>query len=96
LTPDQLDAISNEFDRLIPGRGDVIGETLAALRQCLTTLSAAQRDVVRRAYEQKQTCRAIADQLGHSIEAVKKRLQRARAQLRDCILGKLKMEQAHG
>ena len=94
LDPKALAAVADQFDRLIPGRGDAPAETLAALRQCLANLSAADHEIVRRTYRDRQTCRAIADQLGHTDEAIKKRLQRARAQLRDCIISKLKPETA--
>lgn len=96
LDPDRIAAIAAEFDRLIPRRGDAISDTLAALCECLAALEEGDHDIVRRTYEQRQTCRAIADQLGQTVEAIKKRLQRARARLRDCILGKLKTELAHG
>ena len=96
LDPDRITAIASEFNRLIPRRGDTIGDTLDALEECLAALPAADHEVVRMAYHRRQTCRVIANQLGHTVEAIKKRLQRARTQLRDCILGKLKTEAAHG
>ncbi len=96
LEPYQLDAISTEFSRLIPGRGDSVNDTFAALHDCLSALAPDDHDIVRRAYHTQQTCNQIAAALDRTIEAVKKRLQRARAQLRDCILGKLHAESANG
>ena len=95
LDPKTVAAIAEQVERLLPGRGHPLDETLSALKECLTTLQPADKDIVHRAYHRGQTCRAIADHLGRSAEAVKKRLQRARAQLRDCILRKLGTEPAH-
>lgn len=95
LDAQQLDAVSAEFARLIPGRGDAINDTLVALEDCLAALPVEDHDIVRHAYTDGLSCAAIAGQIGRTIEAVKKRLQRARASLRDCILGKLATEIAH-
>ena len=96
ISPEQIDAIAVELERLIPGRGDAMGETLAALNDCLAHLPARQLHLIHSVYREKQTCRAIAARLEETIEGVKKRLQRARAQLRDCITGKLVTEKARG
>lgn len=93
LSPEAVAAIADEFERLNrPPRGEVYRDCFAALRECLETLGGAEREVVHRAYRDNQACRAIAGDLGQTVEAVKKRLQRARAALRDCILSKLEME----
>jgi len=89
LRPEQVDAVVGEFERLIPGRGDSINETLTALNDCLAALPARHRDLIHRVYRENQTCGTIAARLEQTIEAIKKQLQRVRAQLRDCILGKL-------
>ncbi len=96
LDPATIAAVADEFERLIPRRGDAMAETLGALEECLAALSAFDHEVVRRVYHHGQTCRGIADQLGKTADAIRKRLQRARAQLRDCIVGKLKTELANG
>ncbi len=96
LPPEAVAGIADEFERLSrPARGEVFRDCFAALRECLETLSAAEREVVERAYRQNQTCRTIAGEVGEGVEAIKKRLQRARAALRDCILGKLGPEALH-
>jgi RNA polymerase sigma-70 factor len=96
LSPEAVAAISDEFERLSrPARGEVFRDCFAALRQCLQSLPAAEREVVERAYRQNQTCGTIAAEVGQGVEAIKKRLQRARAALRDCILGKLGPEAIH-
>jgi RNA polymerase sigma-70 factor len=95
LSPEQIDAVAVEFERLIPGRGDAMTETMTALRECLTALPPRQRYLIHAIYREKQTCRAIAERLEETVEGVKKRLQRARAQLRDCIRDKLSKEAAN-
>lgn len=89
LAPHQIDAVAGEFERLIPGRGDAMTETMTALKDCIAALPARQRELIHRIYREDQTCRTIAARLEQTIECVKKQLQRVRAKLRDCILGKL-------
>ena len=95
LPPEAVTAISDEFDRLFIGRAEAMPDCLSALRECLTTLSPRDGEIVHHAYQGGRTCPQIAAQLGETVEAIKKRLQRARAQLRDCILGKLAGEADH-
>lgn len=97
LSPDAVAAVADEFERLNhPSDCESENDCFAALRECLTVLSSSDREIVRRAYREDQTCRTIAEQLGRTFEWVKKRLQRARAELRDCILGKLELETTDG
>ena len=95
LGQDKIEAIAAEFERLIPRRGDAFSETILALGECLAKLRQPDHEVIERAYRRRQTCKTIGAQLGQSAEAVKKRIQRARAQLRDCILGNLRTEAVH-
>jgi RNA polymerase sigma-70 factor (ECF subfamily) len=90
LPPEAVADLADEFGRFNrPARGEVYRDCFAALQECLAVLSTSDREIVQRAYRENQTCRTIAAQLGHTVEAVKKRLQRVRAALRDCILSKL-------
>ena len=90
LPPEAVADLASEFARFNrPARGEVYRDCFAALQECLAVLATSDREIVQRAYRENQTCRTIADQLGHTVEAVKKRLQRARSALRDCILSKL-------
>jgi len=90
LPPEAVADLAVEFERFNrPARGEVYRDCFAALQECLAALSASDREIVQRAYREDQTCRVIASQLGRTVEVVKKRLQRARAELRDCILSKL-------
>ena len=96
LPPEHLTAVAGEFECLTQGRGAAFDDTLAALAECLGGLPETDREIVRQIYHGKQTCRVIADQLDHTVDVVKKRLQRARARLHDCIIGKLNAEATHG
>ena len=94
LQPDAVAELADEFDRLNrPVRGEVYRDCFAALAACLEqALSSRDREVVQRAYRDEQPCRVIAGHIGQTVEAVKKRLQRARAALRDCIERRLATE----
>ena len=98
LAPEAVAALVDEFERLNrPARGEVYRDCFAALGECLAALSRQDREVIERAYRESQGCRSIADALGQKVEAIKKRLQRARAELRECIVGKLGPEEVpHG
>jgi RNA polymerase sigma-70 factor len=96
VSPELLCELSREYERLVPARGDVFPETLAALRSCLTHLARQDQTILDRVYQHDCSCRRIAYELGQSIEWVKKRLQRARAALHECVLGKLRRESVHG
>lgn len=95
LSPEALAAIADEHERFAkPPRGEVYRDAFDALRTCLESLAQEDQLIIDAVYHGGLTCRAVAEQLGRGVEAVKKRLQRARAELRDCVLGKLEWEPA--
>ena len=96
FTPEAVSRIADEHERLTAGEGDTFIDRLTPLRECLEALPTTDRDIVQRHYRERQTCRMIAAQLGSRLETIKKRLQRTRAALKDCILGKLEPEGSHG
>ena len=63
-------------------------ERLAALDDCLSRLPAMYADVVQAAYRDNLQLADIARATNDNQEAVKKRLQRARALLAHCLRGK--------
>lgn len=65
--------------------GDTWRDKLDALRRCLDRLKPPLRQVLELRYQGELGCRAIAAKTGDSLEAVKKRLQRARSQLAVCL-----------
>ena len=82
----RIDATIDDFQQL---RGDTFDDKLDALRGCLMRLTGPQRDSIKLHYEHGLHCNEIAERLGIGFEAVKKHLQRGRAQLHRCLQGKL-------
>ncbi|MCK5944065.1 MAG: sigma-70 family RNA polymerase sigma factor [Planctomycetes bacterium] len=87
-----LGRIDERFDAFQQLTGDTFDEKLDALRGCLERLTGAQRDSIRLHYEHGLHCKEIAERLGVGFEAVKKHLQRGRAQLHRCLSAKLPNE----
>lgn len=71
---------------------DTFDESLDALRDCMARLTGPQRESIVLHYEHGLHCKQIAERLGIGFEAVKKHLQRGRAQLHRCLQGKLPNE----
>lgn len=84
-----LGRIDDGFRDFATLQGDTFGEKLDALRDCLHVLSGPQRDSIKMHYEIGMHCKEIAERLGIGFEAVKKHLQRGRAQLLRCLSHKL-------
>jgi RNA polymerase sigma-70 factor (ECF subfamily) len=63
-------------------------ERLAALEDCLSRLPAMYSTVVQAAYRDARPLAEVARNLEESEETIKKRLQRARALLEQCLVGK--------
>lgn len=81
-----LDRRFEDFDRL---PGDSFDEQLEALRNCMSSLSPAQRDAITLHYQHGLHCKEIARRLGIGFEAVKKHLQRGRTALHRCLCSQL-------
>ena len=60
-------------------------ERLSALSDCISRLPARSRKLVEARYADKQTADELALTVGIRADAVRKRLQRIREQLADCI-----------
>ena len=76
------------FDRFRGGGAEgAMGfrERLAALEDCIARLPAAYADAVQSAYRDSHTIAHLAAASGESQESIKKRLQRARAMLGECL-----------
>ena len=87
----RIDDGFRDFGRL---QGDTFDDKLDALRDCLSRLNGAQRQAIQLHYEHGLHCKEIAARLGIGFEAVKKHLQRGRAQLHRCLTSKLPAEGA--
>lgn len=64
-------------------------DAMEALHHCLQLLQADQRATVEGFYFQQHTVQKIAEDLSATPSAIKKRLQRSRQQLADCIRKRL-------
>ncbi|MCA8939308.1 MAG: sigma-70 family RNA polymerase sigma factor [Planctomycetes bacterium] len=90
---DTLNALALRFSQIEEGIGNDWNERLEALLACIENLNDEDRGIVRAHYFQALQCKDIADSHSLGIEAIKKRLQRARAALADCITRKSHREE---
>lgn len=85
-----LEHLSSRLGVLERQPGDTFDEKLACLRKCMKELPDLFREVLDLRYAKLLSRIEIALNLGVTDEAVKKRLQRARLQLLQCVLRKLR------
>lgn len=85
-----LEYLSTRFEQVQRLRGDTLDEKLDALRDCLDRLPEKYREPVRLRYAESMRPASIAQRLKLAGETVKKRLQRAKARLLDCLEHKLR------
>jgi RNA polymerase sigma-70 factor (ECF subfamily) len=85
LDPSVLESVEAEhraWDRAVEeGREDVI----AAVRECLRLLGGHAGEAIQMFYGEKRPCTEIAVRMGTTEVVIRKRLQRARESLADCI-----------
>jgi RNA polymerase sigma factor (sigma-70 family) len=74
-------------------KGDTLNEKLDALRDCIALLSDQERQCVELRYMHNLMPAELSDRLGVALEAVKKRLMRAKQRLVTCITGKIESVQ---
>jgi RNA polymerase sigma-70 factor (ECF subfamily) len=84
--PQVLAELDQRFDRLAAQPGDTFRERAERLTNCLSKLPDAMRHAVEMIYARGLLIAAAAAALGSSEEAVKKRVQRARQLLAECLL----------
>ena len=60
-------------------------EVLSAMRECITALQSQASLVVRLRYEERQSCKHIAETLDRTVTWVTSTLSRSRKALRECI-----------
>lgn len=70
------------FDRM---EGDTFAERLGALRECLAALPEAQREAIDLVYTREHDTRSAAEALGLDWETLRKRVQRARSAIAECL-----------
>lgn len=83
---EQLETRHQSFQQLA---GDTLEEKLETLLTCLSLLPARYREAIELRYRGELRGPRLAERLGISTEATKKRLQRARSRLHDCLKRRL-------
>jgi RNA polymerase sigma-70 factor (ECF subfamily) len=83
--PGVLEALERRYASVSGLPGDTFRDRAGRLLDCLTRLPAKLRNVIELAYARDCTLRHIARALEASEEAIKKRVQRARQLLAECL-----------
>ncbi len=89
LDPAVLERVDLRLGQLAQRSGDTWEEKLQVLRSCVDSLPEPYRKVVELRYFKQEAVRQTAEILQLSSAAVKKRAQRARSLVLDCIQKKL-------
>jgi RNA polymerase sigma-70 factor (ECF subfamily) len=89
-----LDYLSQRFETLDRQPGDTFDDKLEALRDCVRKLPEHYREPIRLRHCEDVSVGELAERLGLVVETVKKRLQRAKARLLDCLDRKLAAAEA--
>lgn len=84
-----LDYIESHQQALQRHAGDTLDEKLDGLRQCLEDLPERYRDPIHLRYTDDLDTEQLGERLELPLETVKKRLQRGRTRLFDCLQSKL-------
>lgn len=80
--------VDRQFESINRHEGDTWDEKVAALNDCIEALPENSRKAVRSRYLEEAKINDVAVRLGVTVEACKKRLQRARVMLVDCMVRK--------
>lgn len=83
-----LDFLDQRMAQVDSQPGDTLSEKIAALGECIKRLAPPYREPIELHYRHQQPLEAIAERLAATRDAVQKRLQRARAQLSQCLENK--------
>lgn len=86
--PALIDAIHDSFDALGKRQGDSFRDRVGHLDECLSLLPESMRECILLAYSKGMMLKQIAEATGQMEETIKKRVQRARQALADCILSR--------
>ncbi len=80
-----LEHLDRQVQRISERTGDTWDDKIAALRECVAALPEPHRQTIWMRYQEDRTADGIAALLDVTHEAIKKRLQRARALLASCL-----------
>ena len=89
LGEDFLEAVSRDAEQM----GDLLDAQHLALAECLERLSGRDRDLVDLRYAPNGSAKSVAEEVGRSVPAVYKSLQRIHQTLFDCITRRLAAEE---
>ena len=82
---DALEYLSKQIEHIHERSGDTWEQKIDTLRQCIEALPDNYREMIELRYFKHQPASRISEITKVSLEAVRKRLQRARVQLLDCL-----------
>ena len=88
-SPAVLDQLETRLTQIAAQQGDTWEDKLELVHACVKSLPEHYRTVVTHRYFRQQAIQHVSEALELSTAAVKKRLQRARSLLLECIQGKL-------
>ncbi len=80
-----LEYLDQQLDYISERPGDRWDEKISALMHCIEALSDHYRETINLRYFEQNSTRKISEILKTNSETIKKRLQRARAQLLECL-----------
>lgn len=80
-----LNVVDRHFENINLLAGDTWDDKVAALRECIDALPKRQRSVIGGRYFDGLSAAEVAERFELSLEACKKRLQRGRTMLADCL-----------
>jgi RNA polymerase sigma factor (sigma-70 family) len=80
-----LEYLSRQIEHIHERPGDTWEQKIDALKHCIEALQDNYREMIELRYFKHQPASRISEITKISLEAVRKRLQRARAQLLDCL-----------
>ncbi len=84
-----LDYLCGQVERIHQLPGDTLDEKLSVLRDCLSKLKPTDRECLELRFRDELMPAAICERLGLAVEAVKKRLLRAKQRVQTCFESKL-------
>jgi RNA polymerase sigma-70 factor len=84
-TDEMLEYLSRQIEHISERPGDTWAEKIEALKQCIEALPEHYREPIHLRYFENRPTTQIAEMSKVSLEGVKKRLQRARSKLLDCL-----------
>ena len=84
-----LEYLNERLERVNCLSGDTLDEKLDALHDCVSKLTASDRECIEMRFRDDLMPAAISERVGIALETIKKRLFRAKQQLQTCLERKL-------